>query len=609
MMKQVHTCLLFLALIVSYSCATAQDYPKKTIDGKDYYLYYIEPGNTLFAISRMFSVSLDDLVKANPGTEDGLEIGMEVKVPVKAIDKRVAKKTEVKVEGDVILHTVKKKETFFSIARDYGVAPNDLLEMNPEQSKSLSTGAVIRIPATGSSYVEKTFLEPAENDSFIVHQVKRGETLYSLAKQYEISQDSLIKMNESLALGLKVDQYIVIPKYSEAFIAKKESRDRNRQIKELGIPTGTADVYDLALMLPFELEFNDSLEKALRRGEDLYILTEIALEYYRGTLIALDSLSKLGFNANLRVYDVGEDIVKTQEVLKRNELDRVHLIFGPMHKAGLAMVSEKTREEKIYHVSPNSFSNEVFEDNPFLIRSTASRETLIRYLANYIAINHQDHNVIMINSESPKEWPMRKDFVKSYNLAAGTFPNAFSDSLRSVTAKKFEEEEGQAILKYLREDTLNVLVLPSNDLAFVSDIMTRISRIDEYQIQVYGLDKWVNYENIEAEYKNRLRLRLVLPSYLNYESNLTVDFLKAYRQRYGTEPSHFDYGFKGYDLTMFFGMALLKYGLEFPLRFDELEFRGTLGSMRFGKSTTGKEFENKSAYIVEYEDYELKRVN
>lgn len=602
----------FVALVAMFaSGVSAQNYAQRTIDGSDYYLYYVEPGNTLYAISKMFSVPVEALVSANPSTEEGLEIGREILVPIEAVNKREAKKKEVKVEGDVILHTVQKKETLFSISKDYGVSVNELMEMNPESSQTLSTGVTLKIPSAKSSNVQGKFLEPARNDSFVVHQVQSGETVFSLAKQYGISQDSLLSMNSDLALGVKKDQYLIIPTYTESFLIMRAEAEEQKLLEALDIPVGRQEVYDLALMLPFELELNDSLEMALKHGEELYILTEIALEYYRGTRLAMDSLAKLGLSANLHVYEVGDDIVKTRETLRKREIRDMDIIFGPMHKASLALVSEMAVDEKIYLVSPNSFANEVFEDNPYLLRASTSRETMLRYLANFIAINHQDHNVLMLNSESPREWLMRKEFINSYNMAASTFNNIYSDSLRSVTKEMFNREDGVgAIAEFLREDTLNVIVVPSNDLAFVSDVMTRISLLENnYQVQVYGLDKWINYENIEAEYKNRLKLRLVVSSYVDYENENTIEFLRAYREEYGTEPSHFDYGFKGYDLALFFGKALLQEGLAFPVAFDQLKLEGTAGSYRFGKSTTGKEFENKEAYILQYEDFEIKRVN
>lgn len=603
--------LLLAAMAFFASCSVAQDYAQRSIDGNDYYLYYVEPGNTLYAISRMFSVSVDALVAANPSAEEGLEIGQEILVPVKEVDRRAARKKEVTVEGDVILHTVQKKETLFSISKDYGVSVNELMEMNPDYSQTLSTGVTLKIPSVKSTTVQNKFLEPARNDSFTVHQVQSGETIYSLAKQYEVSQDSLLSMNPDLALGVKKGQYLVIPIYNKSFIELREDREEQKLLDELNIPVGREEVYDIAVMLPFELELNDSLELALKKGNELYILTEIALEYYRGTRLALDSLAKLGLNVNLHVYEVGEDIVKTRETLKKPEIRDMDMIFGPMHKASLALVSDLAIKEKIYLVSPNSFSNEVFEDNPYLLRVSSSRETLLRYLATFIAINHQDHNVLMLSSESPREWPMRKEFIYNYNSAVSTFNNIYSDSLRSVTKEMFNREgEVGSIEEFLRKDTLNVIVVPSNDLAFVSDAMSRISLLEnDYQIQVYGLNDWIKYENIEAEYKNRLRLRLVVPSFVDYDSPITNSFLKTYRKEYSTEPSHYDYGFKGYDVTLFFGKALLNNGLGFPLEFDRLKMQGTAGSYRFGKSTTGKEFENKEAYILEYQDFEIKRVN
>ena len=107
---------------------------------------------------------------------------------------------------------------------------------------------------------------------------------------------------------------------------------------------------------------------------------------------------------------MGEDLVNARETIRRPEMRDMDIVFGPMHKTTLAMVSETSKENGIYLVSPNSFSNEVFEDNPYLLRAATSRETLIRYLGNFVAIHHQNDNVLMINSENVKDWPYQKNF-------------------------------------------------------------------------------------------------------------------------------------------------------------------------------------------------------
>lgn len=239
------------------------------------------------------------------------------------------------------------------------------------------------------------------------------------------------------------------------------------------------------------------------------------------------------------------------------------------------------------------------------MRAQASRETLLRYMGNFVAIQHQNDNVIMINSESAKDWPYRKLFKENYNNALGSFPNSLNDSLRSAGISLTGSPE-----TWLKKEKLNVLVVPSNELAFVSDFMTRLSRVDRsYDIQVYGLENWIRYDNIEAAYKNRFKLRLVMPNFVDYTNENTLQFLKKYRNDFKMEPTSYGYGFAAYDLMMFFGETLMKYGLGFPSQFEDFEMHGINGNYRFGKSTTGNEYENKAVYVIEYDDYQIKVIN
>lgn len=585
----------------------AQDYPKRTIDGQTFYMYTVEPGNTLFGISRAFSANMDEIKAANPGAAEGLEIGQEIRIPLESINRRQARRSEVVTDGAYLLHTVQRKETLFSIAKAYGVSVNDLAELNPEESEVLSTGSVLRIPIQRSLAVKEAYLEPARNDTFMVHQVAKGETAFGISQLYGISLDSLAGKNPQVKEGLSIGEWLVIPKYNASYQAQLDEATPGPETP-YDMPAGSKDVYQLGLLLPFELQENDSIEKLLQDKKPLYVLTEIALEFYRGVRLGLDSLKKLGFNAELHVYDVGEDIVHAREIMRRPELARMDLMMGPLHKNTLALYSEHSTQHQYYLVSPNAFSNDVLAENPYHFKPTASRETLIKYLSNYVAIQHGNHNVMMVNSESPRDWPQRKLFMQYYNEAAASFPNAFRDSIVSLTKDQFDPARAE---NWLRMDTLNVVVIPSNELAFVSDFMTRLIRLERegYPIQVYGLDQWVKYDNIEAEYKNSLRLRLAVPNHVDYHDERVLDFLEKFRDAYQMEPSRFEYGFQGYDLALFFGKALLEDGKAFGAHVEGLEMSGLMGNYRFGRSATGHDFENKNVYILEYSDYTIQKVN
>ncbi len=609
MTKQILGVFFLTVLLLGLApVASGQDYPQRSIGGQDYYIYTVEPGNTLFGIARSFSIAVNDLKKANPGADQGLEIGQEVWVPINAIDRRKARKSDIRTDGEYLSHTVQRKETLFSIAKLYGVSTKDITDLNPDAAQSLATGAVLSIPIQRSTTVKEEYLEPAKNDTFMVHQVQKGETLYSISKRYDLNTDSLLKFNTGLSETLSVGSWIVIPKYNESYAAKIDSLAIANRKVTYDMPSGERSKYNLTLALPFDVQNNDSIAHTLRHGRGLGVISEIALEFYRGALLALDSLERMGFNAKVTVIDLSDDLVTARESTRRKEVNEAHLIIGPMHKGSLAVMSEMSQKNKAYLVSPNSFSNEVFGDNPYLFRANASRETMLKYLANFVAINHRKHNVLMVSSESPKDWPERKLFKQYYNEALGTFPNSFRDSVASVTKKNFNADNAPT---WLKKDTLNVLVLPTNELAFISDFLTRLITLERsgYRIQVYGLDQWLKFDNIEAEYKNRFNLRIVVPGYVDYSTEHVISFLEKYRAKYSTEPGPRGYGFQGFDLTMYFCKALMNHGLDFGSKTNDIEMQGVTGNYRFGRTSTGKDFENKSVLILEYDDYEIKRIN
>lgn len=599
---------LILAVLIT-ACAAAQEYPERTVDGKDYYVYTVEPGNTLYAISRVFSVNIESLKQANKGLDEGLEIGREILIPLNAIDKRSARRNDVQTDGAYLIHTVRRKETLFGIAKMYGVSVDDVSELNPAEARSLSTGSVLRIPVQRSLSVDELYLEPARNDTFTVYQTVKGDTPFSISKSYGIPVDSLADANPGILDNLPIDTWITVPVYNEEYLMqmKKESL-AEKPVNKYDMPSGDRDEYSIVLLLPFELQYNDSAAAMVEQGKDLYVLTEIALEFYRGVLLAMDSLEQAGLRARIEVFEVGDDLVNTRDVLKKIDLQKTDLVIGPMHKGSLALMSESSRQNKFYIVSPNSFPNEVFEDNPYLFRAAASRETLLKYLANFIAVNHRSDNVVMINSESPKDWPHRKLMKRYYNEAAAIFPNTIRDSLSSVTKELLTSE---AAGNYLRKDTLNVLIVPSNELAFVSDLVTKLVSLEGegYPIQVYGLDQWIKYDNIEAAYKNLFKMRLVVPNYVDYDEEKVITYLEEFRNAYNTEPSRYGYGFQGYDLAMYFGEALMNHGLDFARHSGDETMEGVMGNYRFGRTADGKDFENKSVLIIEYDDYSIKRVN
>ena len=94
---------------------------------------------------------------------------------------------------------------------------------------SLSTTATELMPDIERS----TTIVFVQGTKYFVHTVKKGETLYSISKAYEVSEAEIKQHNPSVADGLKIEQTIRIP-VSDKQIASNDKK-RNKQFRFLHI--------------------------------------------------------------------------------------------------------------------------------------------------------------------------------------------------------------------------------------------------------------------------------------------------------------------------------------------------------------------------------------
>ncbi|GAA4955610.1 LysM peptidoglycan-binding domain-containing protein [Algibacter agarivorans] len=109
-------------------------------------------------------------------------------------------------------HQVKKGETIESIAKRYFVTPFDIYNLNPDARKVLKPNTVLIIPISKAKKPKITVVK--ELQGFKEHKTKRKETLYSLSKKYNVSEDDIKKYNKSLyANPLRKGDRLQIPRF------------------------------------------------------------------------------------------------------------------------------------------------------------------------------------------------------------------------------------------------------------------------------------------------------------------------------------------------------------------------------------------------------------
>ena len=147
--------------------------------------YVVKKGDTLYSIARKYNTSVDNLKSINNITTDSLAIGQIIKLP-----------STSSTAGDTYI--VKKGDSLYSIARTYNTSVDKLKEINNLTSNALAIGQVLKLPSSNAS----------EN---VVYTVKKGDNLYSIAREYETTVDAIKKLNNITSNTLSIGQKLLLP--------------------------------------------------------------------------------------------------------------------------------------------------------------------------------------------------------------------------------------------------------------------------------------------------------------------------------------------------------------------------------------------------------------
>lgn len=156
--------------------------------------YTVKAGDTLYGISNQYGVSVTELAELNGIQGSNLAIGTILKIPTAAGTN----------PNNMFMYTVKRGDTLYKIATKYNTTPQKIIDLNYLKSTNIVPGQVLRIPET---YTKEEDMYLPNYTNYIV---KRGDTLYSIARANNISVDTLIKDNSITNNTISVGQILKI---------------------------------------------------------------------------------------------------------------------------------------------------------------------------------------------------------------------------------------------------------------------------------------------------------------------------------------------------------------------------------------------------------------
>lgn len=523
----------------------------------DQLLHEVESGQTLFSISRIYSVGVEEIVSLNPGVDEVLRAGDTLRIPRKTIT--TAREGFPDEDKDFLYHKVEKGETLYSLSRKYNVPIREIRRANRILIFGLRAGEIIRIPKT---------------EDFLVETDEEPEL------------DVLDQEPDSLAFFDEVfDEFAPEP---ECLLFDSFTDGRH---------------YHVALFLPLVLDRSFQMAEA---GTNLVMHSSVIpyLEFYEGVLVAIDSLQKRGLSVNLYVYDSERSTRKIRRILSGEEFSRMDLIIGPFFPDELRVVSEFSIERKIPIVTPLTTRREFLQGNPLLYQVTPSPQSELEKALAFVS-SFPVRNFVLVHSNDPIEvsqvQQLKNILFRELAIDSGFHHVAIKEVFQADNLASNLEES-------FVKDEQNVVIVLSSNQAFIADVLNRLNILSmSYPLTVFGLPDWQKFRNLEVDFYHRLQIHFLAPFFVDYQKPEVQNFLKAFRSRFGAEP--LDYGFLGFDISYYFLSALQKFGPEFPRCLPYLQLGLTQSEFSFRKSSMGSGFENKGLSVIRYNnDYSIVRL-
>lgn len=159
--------------------------------------YIVKKGDTLYKIANDYNITVQALKDINNLVTDTIEVGQKLFLK----SEQTTPKTYI----------VKKGDTLYSIATAFNTTPNKIKQENNIQGNTIYIGQELKLPSPILPPTSPPITEDPGNEIYTIYTVKKGDSLWSISREYNISVQELIDINDLLTTTIKVGDQLKVP--------------------------------------------------------------------------------------------------------------------------------------------------------------------------------------------------------------------------------------------------------------------------------------------------------------------------------------------------------------------------------------------------------------
>lgn len=344
---------------------------------------------------------------------------------------------------------------------------------------------------------------------------------------------------------------------------------------------------NIALLVPFRLN-EIKLKTAAKSDVEK---AAMAIDFYQGFQLGIDSAAAKGQNFKLKVYDTRDSNAQLGQVIENGGLIGSNLIVGPVFPDGLKYMTDYSVAKGVPMVNPLAASQPSEFKNPNLISIVNNIDLHAQKIGNYITRNFNPATtvVVLINPKSASDEvlaaPLREYFEGKPNFQFQEYASVFTLETKLVKGKKY------------------IILLSSSDHKFVVPTLDKLTKMKRAGLDevLFGHPDWVkqSYNTDQLQALNTFVTSSYKVDYTRPEVNT---FIRKYRARFNFEPG--EYSFKGFDIGYYFGKLLAEHGAGYLKYLTREKYRGLHNTFSFVHDDAFG-YINTSLMLLHYKNFAL----
>lgn len=452
------------------------------------------------------------------------------------------------------------------------------------------------------------------------HQVRPGDTLYSIAHRYEVTVEAIQAANPWIVgTNIPAGSMLTIPDSSDLTqtapqATKNPTPNALTPVQSVVVPNyhhsiqeagdhWTDGTLTMAVIMPFNLNATTAEQNKTQMR---------SVEFYQGVLMAVDDIQKTGRRVTVQAYDLGTEPMSS--ILKNPQLLRADFIIAPMEEAEVRQVADWGESHGTPVVSPFVFSFQMVDEYEHLFQVNTQKSMLYPQLTEEVLKRFQKYTFVFVTDANGKS-------------KADPYPAQLKAALakNNITYKELTYSNPEqlmacdSILGIMEEDILFVPVTPQQEALrrmFSGLQHVKILRDARYELALaegqvvehrprmalLGYPEWLLYTHDFVDYYYDLNVYMFSKVYINPFDEDVKKFYADFKYWYAKEPMSLipKYGILGYDVAKFFLKSLTRHGQHIEARLN-----GELGEslqtvLSFTRDDEGKGLYNHGLYLVHF---------